>query len=194
MPRWARWGFPSSSGTVQLDNGTPGPARHLDRRPERQLVESPLAAVRRAPAKSPAPSRGRSTSSCRPFFPTPASRSANIDTSAHVTNLANPVSTTTVTVPNLAAARSGISLNGIMDQFVDGWDGLMRMLQSALTQQINAANIPVVGTAVAAGAGLPADDGSEGDVAPGNGPADRRHDRAGRHLRRPRAPGRSTGW
>ncbi len=63
-----------------------------------------------------------------------------------VTNLANASSTTTLTVPNLTAAMNSVSLNDIMNQAVEGWDGLMRKLQSALTQEIDVENIPVVGT------------------------------------------------
>ena len=80
------------------------------------------------------------------FFPTPDQpldpTKPNIE--LHVTNLANPGSTTTLIVPSFPPPNS-VNLNGIMDQAVDGWDGLMRTLESALSGQINAENIPVVG-------------------------------------------------
>ena len=82
------------------------------------------------------------------FFPTPDQpldpTKPNIE--LHVTNLANPATTTTLIVPSFTSAMGSVNLNGIMDQVVDGWDGLMRSLQSALTGKIDAENIPVVGT------------------------------------------------
>jgi Ca2+-binding RTX toxin-like protein len=81
------------------------------------------------------------------FFPTPNqpldSKTPNIE--LHVTNLANP-GTLTPIVPNITSAMGSVSLNGIMDQAVDGWDGLMRSLESVLTGEIDAENIPVVGS------------------------------------------------
>ncbi len=81
------------------------------------------------------------------FFPTPDQPldPSTPDLELIVGDLSKPGSTTQLIVPNVASAVSGVNLNGIMDQVVNGWDGLMRMLQSALTQQINATNIPVVG-------------------------------------------------
>ncbi len=73
-----------------------------------------------------------------PAVPTSAQRNQILSAVTSITGQ-------TVIVPNLAAATNSISLNGIMDQVVDGWDGLMRMLQSSLTQEIDASNIPVVG-------------------------------------------------
>ena len=76
--------------------------------------------------------------------PTPQDPTAN-DIELLVTNLANPGPLTPI-VPDLTSAMGSVSVNDIMDQLVDGWDGLMRTLESALTQKIDTANIPVVGT------------------------------------------------
>jgi Ca2+-binding RTX toxin-like protein len=64
----------------------------------------------------------------------------------HVTNLANPTATTTTVLPDFSAALSNVDLNGVMNQVVNGWDGVTRMLKAALTRQINLQKIPVVGT------------------------------------------------
>ncbi len=102
------------------------------------------------------------------YFPTPDQpldpTTPNIE--LHVTNLADPAATTTLIVPSFASAMSSVNLNGIMDQAVNGWDGLMRSLRSALTGQIDAENIPVVGPQLAK-AQLPGNDGSDCDVATG---------------------------
>ena len=188
MPRWGRWGSPSQNGTVRLDNGTQGQAATwtVGLNPSSANHLWPLAS---AASEITSAIKGQVNIVLPTFFPTPDQpldpTTPNIE--LHVTNLASPGSTTTLIVPSFTSAMSSVNLNGIMDQAVDGWDGLMRTLQSALTQQIDAANIPVVGTAAQAGAQLPADDGPDGDVATGECPANRRHGRARRPLRRPRA-------
>ncbi len=82
------------------------------------------------------------------FFPTP-DQPLDPTTPAikySVTDITNPAATTTEVLPNFSAALSGLSLNTVMNQLVDGWDGVTRMLQAAMTRQINATNIPVVGS------------------------------------------------
>jgi Ca2+-binding RTX toxin-like protein len=140
-------GLSISGGSVRLDNGTagqpatwtvslkPSSANHL------WLLASAANEIKSAIV-------GRVYIDLPTFFPTPGqSLDPNTpDIKLLVTNLANPGSTTKLIVPGVSSALSSVNLNNIMNQVVNGWDGVMRMLQSALTQQIDSSNIPVIGT------------------------------------------------
>jgi Ca2+-binding RTX toxin-like protein len=140
-------GLSISGGSVRLDNGTqgqpatwtaslqPGPANHL----------WPLAS---AAGEITSAIAGQINIVLPTFFPTPDQpldpNTPNIE--LHVTDVSNPGSTTTVLIPDLSAALGSISLNDIMDQVVNGWDGVLRMLRAALVGEIKSVNIPVLGT------------------------------------------------
>jgi Ca2+-binding RTX toxin-like protein len=135
-----------ANGSVRLDNGTAGQAATWT------LGLNPSTTNHRWSLDSVA---GAVTSTIKAqvnivlptFFPTPDQpldpHVPNIE--LHVTDLTHPTTTTTTVLPDFTQALSGINLTGIMSQVVNGWDGVMRMLQTALTKQINAAKIPLVG-------------------------------------------------
>jgi Ca2+-binding RTX toxin-like protein len=139
-------GISVSNGKVLLDNGKEGQAATwtVGLNPSSNNHLWPLAG---AAGQITNAIKGRIDIDLPVFFPTPDQPldPNTPDIQLIVSDLSHPVSTTSLVVPNVASALSGISLNGIMDQVVDGWDGVMRMLQTALTQQIDAAKIPVVG-------------------------------------------------
>ena len=81
------------------------------------------------------------------FYPTVGhyldSSTPNVD--YRVADLANASQSTTVVVPNFQAAESRISMSSALDQVVEGWNGVMSMLQNVLSQQVAGQNIPLVG-------------------------------------------------
>jgi Ca2+-binding RTX toxin-like protein len=137
-----------SGGSVYLDNGT-----HAPNNPATWTVAlNPSAANHLWPLANVAGAlnsalKGQLHIDLPTFFPTPAQPldPTTPDIKLDVADLSKPGSTTTLTLPNFAQALSGINLNGMMNQLVDGWDGLMRLLQSDLTKQLAVQNIPVVG-------------------------------------------------
>jgi Ca2+-binding RTX toxin-like protein len=140
-------GLSVAGGTVRLDNGKAGsPATWtLGLRPSSVNHQWSLAGAAGAITSAV---QGQVNIVLPTFFPTPDRPldPAKPNIELHVAGLSNPGGTTTTVVPNFAAALGGVNLNGIMNQVVNGWDGVIRMLQSALTRQINATKIPVVGT------------------------------------------------
>ncbi len=137
-------GLSIENGTVRLDNGNqqqPGPATWTVGLAHSSAND--LWLLSNAANQINSAIQGEVSINLPVYFPTPDQSLGNI--SLVVSSLQNPTTTTTLTVPNLTAAMGTVNLNGIMDEAVDGWDGLMRTLESALTQEINVASIPVVG-------------------------------------------------
>jgi Ca2+-binding RTX toxin-like protein len=140
-------GISISGGTVRLDNGTAGQPATWTVGLIPNLTNH-LWSLASAPSETTNAIVGQVNIVLPTFFPTPG-QPLDPTTPAiqlRVTSLANPGSTTTLILPNMSSALSSVNLNTIMNQVVDGWDGLMRELQSALTGQINTAQIPVIGT------------------------------------------------
>ena len=84
------------------------------------------------------------------FFPTPTQpldpNNPNIELHVNLANPSTPIPGQPDAVPNPAAALQNVSLNNIMGELVNGWDGMMQFLQSDLTQLLAAQNLPIVGT------------------------------------------------
>jgi Ca2+-binding RTX toxin-like protein len=135
-----------ANGTARLDNGTAGQAATWNLGLAASTTNH-LWPLSSASSEITSAIKGQVNIVLPTFYPTPSQpldpTTPNIE--LHVTDITQPGSTTTTKVPNFAAATSNINSSALLDEIVGGWDGLMRMFRSALTKQINATSLPLVG-------------------------------------------------
>ncbi len=132
-------------GAVRLDNGTPGQAATW----VLSLLNAPsqigLGELLDFEALVSMQANGRIDAVLPVAFPRPEVAQGAIALNANLNNLGGM----TLTMPDFASAIASLDISDLLGTTIDGWDGVMRLLQDALDGEVLGVKLPLVGDKLA---------------------------------------------